>query len=666
MSSISKKSSKEVRDAHSKWLRNRTGRKAGILTEGVLPKPEIPDFWPGEPMFDGYVPRDQQDMDMELLIPAWDNGAPDGTETDTLTLEWKQATDPIWGTIKTTSIPGPITPGTYLTETLEKIYFSAAGTYNLRYRILTWNEVEDSSKTQNIIIDKTAPHYGGQEPDALTFKDPALATGGVTDDYLTTNGKVTMLVPSYDDERSGDIVELFIYGQNPDPVTGPVFSGPINTSQREADIQATRIRNLPDGQLFVDYHLIDKVGNIGNHSKPTSTELFVKPFPVPPLAAPKVPLAEDAQTLIDLEDVRNPGVQATVARYTNWLDIDIIEVDWGGFKFTQSVGAAPQDPILIPVPYDTVLKPAYGAGTKGPKSTIIKYDVLRGTRRFSSDTLTINVDLSVPGPTNPDEPDPINPNLSRVTVRGTGTKPTDNVLNVDDIGLPATASVQIYDPFAVGERMSLYWGSLPDPVDTYDPNPANDTAGKIITFDIPWTSIEKEPGKKDLPVYYALTFIAGGNSQRSPDQLVDVTGALPIQFATPGFPDAGQTSGGRPILNCNSFIGPDHHVRLVIPGNNPLLSGGESVTVTWQAYSDLPGTVVAGTPWTDTRSVTAAEARDGYELLVEPYADHIEPVGPYGSVRVTYTANVGGSPVSGNGYIWASSSSSGGACVITP
>lgn len=664
MSNIPKKSSDEVRIKHSKWLRNRSGRTNGVFEEDKLDPPEIPDFWPGEPEFAAYVPRDQQDIDMQLLIPAWENGAPDDSEFDTLTLEWKKEAETVWQTIRTTNIPGPITGGTMLPQTLEKRFFSDAATYHLRYRIKTWNTVVDSSKIQVLIIDKAAPNFGGQEPDEPIFKDTSLETDGITDEYLDTHPNVTMIIPTYDDEQPGDTVEIYIYGLEPDPITTPVFSDQINTSVREADIPGDRIRNLRDGYLYVEYHLIDKVGNIGDRSKAKNTELFVSPLPVPPLEAPKVPLAEDAETLIDLEDVRNPGVQATVALYDEWLNIDTIEINWGGFKFTYPVGNNPTDPILIPVPYDTALGPAYGAGTSGPKSTVIQYDVIRGSKRFPSDTLTINVDLSVPGP-DPVGPDPINPKLVPVTVRGGGASAADNVLNVDDIGLTATASVVIYEPHAPGERMSLYWGSLPDPVATYDPV-TGDPAGKIVTFDIPWTEIEKEPGKTDLPVFYTLTFIAGGNSQRCRDQLVDVTGALPIKFAEPQFPDRDETSGGRPILNCNSFIPPDHHVLLVIPGNNPLLVGGESVEVTWQGYSDLEGTQVAGASWKDTRVVTATEAKNGYRLLVKPYADHIEPVGSYGSVRVTYTATVGGSPVFGSAYIWASSTSSGGACVITP
>jgi hypothetical protein len=470
-------------------------------------------------------------------------------------------------------------------------------------------------------------------------------------------------VPAYDDEQPQDVVEIFIFGNDPSPDPTPVFSGALNAF-READIPGARIRALHDGNIFIDYHLIDKIGNIGNHSKPLGAELYIKPLPLVPLAAPKVPLAEDAETLIDFEDAAM-GIQLTIARYDNWQPGDNIEVNWGGVTFTEPVGVLPDNPIVLTVPWGTVLKPAYGAGTAGPKATAVSYEILRGSKRFTSDVLDINVDLSVPGPTNPD-PDPVNPALGVVTVKGGGPNAADNVLNADDVGLDATATVVIYAPFALGERMNLYWGSLPTPVAIYDPDPNNDNPGDIITFTVPWAEIAKEPGKTDLPVFYSLSFIAGGNTQRSPAQLVNVTGALPITFAPPEFPDAGETTGGLPILNCSSFIGPDHHVRVQIPGNPGILVGGESVVTEWQGYDDFAGTNPVGTPWTETRTITSEEAREGFELVVEPYDDHIEVVGPYGSVRVTYTATVAGNIASGTAHIWASSTTPGGTCFPIP
>ena len=377
-------------------------------------------------------------------------------------------------------------------------------------------------------------------------------------------------------------------------------------------------------------------------------------------------MAEDVETLIDLEDLRQ-GVHVKIKKYDNWAARDSIEVNWDGEAHLPPfpVGTSPESEIVVPMNTRFLLD-AYGPTTTGNKPTVVKYDVLRGKRRFASHEASIFVNLSAPGPVNPDRPNPVNPLLREVTVRGGGVDPVDNVLRVEDRELDATAEVAIYTPYLLGERMWLFWGSLPYPVAFYDPDPSNPPPSNIVTFLIPWEEIAKEPGSVAVKVYYKVGYIAGGNTEDSLPQSVDVTAAIPIKLGDPTFPDAGQTSGGRPILNCSSFIGPDQHVRVRFPGNNPLVVGGESVTITFQAHSNFAGTNPVGMPWTRTFNITAAEAKDGFERLVEPYADHIEPVGSYGSVRVTYVATTTGGDIPGEAHIWASSTNSGGTCPINP
>lgn len=665
MSTQSKPSSKEARAKHAKWLRSRESRQIGVgtLQQGGLKIPIIPEFWPDNPELTGYIPRKDQIKDLDVLIPWWPNGADRPQLFDNLSIQWKKEPEINWLTILSVDIPGPIDPddaphGVIIPQ--ER--FKDPGTYSLRYRVQNWNNVVDFSVEQLIIIDKIPPNYG-QEPNVLSFYDASLPIDGITAEYLEAHDdKVIVNIPPYDDGQPTDIVEVYIFGTAPDPDSSPVYSGAFPAWQ--VDVPGTRIRALPDGQLNIDYHLVDIIGNIGAHSKRLTAELFAKPLPTTPLVAPKVPLAEDAETLIDMEDVRSTsGVEVTVPRYNHWQPQDLIEVDWGGFTFNHAVGTAPENPMIIPVPWKEALQPAYGTGP-GVKPTDVSYSVLRGSKRFDSDVITINVDLSLAGPINPD-PDPVNPDLVAVTVRGTGASPADNELNADDVGLPATATVPLYDPIGADEQMKLYWGNLSEPVATYEPQ-TTENPGDTITFNIAWDDIAKEPGQTDLPVFYTLGKITGGNLQHSVSQAVDVTGALPITFGEPTFPDANETTGGTPILNCNSYIGDDHHVRVLIPGNSPLLVGGESVEVTWQGFSDFDGTTAAGDPWTDTRTITPEEAKNGYELLVTPYEDHIEPVGPYGSVRVKYEATVAGDLIVGTAHIWASSTSSAGACFPTP
>ena len=160
--------SAQVREKHRKWLANRNVRPVGVLAEGVLPEPKIPDFWPGEPEFEGLVPVSQQSVDMLIRIPAWPNGAPDSAETDSIDIEWKKSADADWTVLKSIPKPGPNDPGDPDFEyTLPKENFADHGTYNLRYRIRDWNGENNSSITQNIIIDKIKPHNNGLSPDLL-------------------------------------------------------------------------------------------------------------------------------------------------------------------------------------------------------------------------------------------------------------------------------------------------------------------------------------------------------------------------------------------------------------------------------------------------------------------------------------------------------------------
>lgn len=662
MSNQSKLSSKEMRAKHAKWLRTRKvrGKDTGNLAEDYLEEPRIPDYWQGDAEWAGYVPRSDQDKDMALVIPGWESGAPDDSQQDTLTLEWKPNSDVAWVTVDTFMIPGPPVIGKNHDVTLNKANFSTAGTYNLRYRVFLWSNNDNSSRPVNIIIDHTGPHYG-QEPPPFRFKDDAINTDGITEEYLAANrDSVTVLIPVYFDQHPTDIVEVFIDGDSSDPDRTPVFRDTIDTTLREALIPGDRIRALINNDhLFVDYRLTDIIGNIGDYSQKIVAELFLTPLPTTPLVAPRVPLAEDSEQLIDLDDVRSPGVQVLIELYDNWESKDVVEVNWGGEKFLHPVGTTPEDLIVIPVPW-TVLQLAYGVNT-GPTPTSVSYEVIRLSKRFASGSLPINVDLSLAGPVNPD-PDPVNPALVAVTVKGGSGNSADNVLADEDKGMDATAEVELYTPLGTGERMTLCWGSPDAEVATYDPNPANDTPGKTITFTIEWADIAKAPGQSSLPVFYTLGKIAGGNIQHSLPQTVDVTGALPITFAEPTFPDAAETSGGQPILNCSSYIGDDHHVRVKIPANPAFLNEGDTVTITWQAYDDFDGTNAIGLQWKKDWLLTADEAENGFEVIVEPYAAHIETVGSYGSVRVTYSATINGNPGEGKAHIWASSTRPSGPC----
>ena len=134
------------------------------------------------------------------------------------------------------------------------------------------------------------------------------------------------------------------------------------------------------------------------------------------------------------------------------------------------------------------------------------------------------------------------------------------------------------------------------------------------------------------------------------------------------------SSGTPPIasLSCKSYIsdgGGDYYVRVKIPGNSTLLKAGDTVSITWQPYTDRAATLpVTSGKWELLNKVlTRDEAANGFEIQVKPYLDHIEVVGSKGAVKVSYTGTpAGGSPIPGEATIYASSTRPGGGCIVFP
>lgn len=637
---------------------NRSRSGAGVQE---LSAPKLPVWWGGDPDFAGLVPREDQVKDMVIQIPAWPNGSPLPIFSDILTFQYRLRDDLSWRTAQELLIPGPTLPdGPDKPVTFSQENFPGHGQYLLRYRIRTYNNIEEESVEVAFIIDQQAPHYGGQSPDALTFRDDALIRAeGVTDAYLAANGdKLAVVIPAYNDEQLGDTVQVFVGATTPDPDGTPAYEGSLDSVTREVLIPGDRLRALPDGRLYITYRLLDKVGNRGQASDAAVVDLLIMPLPIEPLPAPRVPGIEDSDTQFNLDDIREGRDSVMIERYANWQNNDRIVVTWGGVEIAPNIVINPGDTIQVKIPY-SALAQAFGASTT-PVPTQVGYRVERGRRRFDSDLVTVEVDLYVPGPVNPERPDPINPNLKPVTVRGGGANAEDNKINADDIGLDATAVVELHDPIDTGSRLRLYWGNFDNLADEYEPDAAD--AGLPHTFTIAWDTIDKGPVSTDVPVFYTLDQVTGGNYEMCPPTGVDVSEAVIVELSAPDFPDADLMNDGvTPILNCRSFVGSDHHLNVAIPPNPGALEEGDEIEVIVQGYSDYLGNVPAGDEWSDTITLTASQIEEGFTLQVEPYEDHLLPIGALGLVKVTYRTS--GAPVKiGSAQIYASTTTPGGTC----
>lgn len=640
-------------------------RKAGALADLVAPT--LPDWWPGEPEFAGLVPRALQEEDMTVKIALWDGYATRPGDFDTLSFDWCLASTDRWEPFDEQKIAGGKDPSEFPIDiVLNKTIFKEEGTFLLRYRVVTDSGVDGTSSEAQFIIDKTPPN-ANLKPRALTFVDASVGTDGITDDYLQTNGGLKVMIPSYSDTQKGDRIWVYAYTLEEQPVNY-VYDEELTSNQ--VLIPKEAFNGLTDGKIDFKYQLVDKAGNDGPDSQLTETSLLIKPLPTG-LDKPVVPLASDG--LLDLEDIRSilpPASRALsvpvhIKRYDNWQPKDTVILTWGGAQsIDHTLGPVPGDAIVVEVPY-SLIAADYGTLT-GDKPTTVSYVVQRGNRTFTAPSETINVSLFVPGPVNPDRPNPINRNLPRVTVRGGGTTPVDNVLTADDIGLNATVSLKLYDPIGAGERMKLYWNSTDKSVARYIPPLGSEN--QEYEFTVAWADIAAQPSAAPLPVFYTVDLESGeGNKEMCEPTLVDVSAAVTVQLAEPEFPDARTASNGDPILNCYSYKGPDQEVTVFIPGNSPNLKGGETLSFTWQCYTEREGTPAdeSGTPQKWSKTVTPSEVADGFTFTVGPFEDYIEPVEISGAVRLTYVSDTT-PPLSGEVLIRASSWDALGYCPVNP
>lgn len=168
-----------------------------------------------------------------------------------------------------------------------------------------------------------------------------------------------MVIPAYQDEQPGDNLEVYVHEVGTSPTT-PVFTGVIDSS-RQIKVPAAAFSGLLDGLIYLSYRLVDKVGNKGAPADNATAGLFLNPLPIAPLAAPRVPkIADDSVLqLADIDPV-NVGL-VEIDPYPNALENDLLVLTWGSaaLKVTHRI-TDPFATIFLNVPYETMLKPAYG------------------------------------------------------------------------------------------------------------------------------------------------------------------------------------------------------------------------------------------------------------------------------------------------------------------
>ncbi|WP_421527190.1 hypothetical protein [Pseudomonas brenneri] len=479
----------------------------------------------------------------------------------------------------TYTIQGPYDPDAVfpLAQEMPERLLSTGGIRRLNYRVSSPFVPLTESFATFINVDKTAPNSGNPGLE-LAFADEVLIE--VTDDYLVANAGVPARVPRWSDMRTEDVAR-FYWGEFPDvDLAGTlvierahVEGAPIEFIFDEAFVRASGT-----GQRFASYSLTDRAGVVGPFSAPVT--LNVSLAKLPDLPRPLVPLAE-ADGLVDLEDVRRT-LTVSIQLIADAAPGDEIFPFWNTHALTPiTIGAVQQWPIPVSVPWPILA----AGGFDSPYPVRVRYLYRRGTASQGSPDSFYLVDLTVAGVA-PIGPDPINPGLQRVTVKGVSG---DNIVTAVDAPGPVPVEVPLFHDPVVGERLELYWGNDGAYAGEYVVQPG-DVAGKLVIIPVPWTvvSIGSNP---ELEVYYWTD--NGINRQRSPFTSVRVEFDTLIGLQRPRL----LNDSDRDFVACGTVPQPWEGVFLGIDWNAQHFEVGDTVRLYWKSYPSKNG---SGQPFDGT------------------------------------------------------------------
>ncbi len=427
-------------------------------------------------------------------------------------------------------------PGDALTLDIPAGLLASEGVYNAGYAAVNELGGQTSFSPQvPLIVDRTAP--GGSLLAAMVF--PAETQDGVlTSDELTAMGDVlTTEVPGYSGMAWGDRIRTF-WGS----VAGPehtVTASEVNEDKVMLNFTRTFLESLGDVKDPAYYTVTDRAGNVSINSLAKTFQLFLKAIPQD-YPAPQCDQAADG--VIDDADAR-ATVAVDIPQYPSPQVGDKITLYWGASPLAEvalQAGDETSDPVFtLNVPYAIIA--LAGDGDVDLRYEVRRNDLLVG----GSLPLSVNVNLTLPGPQDPDPETPENEALDLPIIRGTSDNPNneDNVIDEDDFLLEANAVIGWKDEFAISDRISLYWGSQSTPV-AYTLRSTD--VGRDLLLTIPNDVLVTEGTGEGIRVYYTVTHAGNPNTSRSGVQTVTVRSLGDL----PGGPDG---LSGPVFTNANQF-----------------------------------------------------------------------------------------------------------------
>lgn len=519
-----------------------------------------------------------------------------------------------------------------LTLKLPVAHLQSPGDYRVSYRVTASNSA--TSAALLVRLDSEAPNYGGA-PGRLVFPDP-IDTTGITEEYLQNNDdQVLATINRWPDIRLEDRVYYF---WDLDLLNGlPRIDGAdghveITDTRQDPVIVAFSsefLRTRRNGRHTVHCILEDRSGNSGSVSLATSVTVALDVLPG--LPSPEVPLAEDG--LIDLADAVT-GVTVAVPRIEGAQPGDVLQAFWNGEALAPyELEESQQWPAPVDVPWEILSKDALYE----PQLVRVYYRWQR-PESFDrqSESIFVDVDLSVAGPVHPEFPAPENPLLVPLpVVRG---EQGDNQLGDPDFELDARVELELPERMAAGDRLELFWGRHPVPVDSHQVQPG-EAPGTLVSFSVPWSIILEQGNHPALPMFYRTFNEVNYQRSQAVDVHVDISRIAVL--AWPEFPDADRWGW----IKCNSPQAPSLGVRVRVPGDPQQLQEGDRCEVIWQGCRNNNGSDFIATTFqviARPAPLSSAEAEEGFIELQGSFDPFIrDPAAINGSARVYYRVQRG-------------------------
>lgn len=466
---------------------------------------------------------------------------------------------------------------------------------------------------------KTPP--SDRTPGAPTWPADLGPTDPIDDTYL--DGKTGIIVKPYiaHNYMPNDTFHWFF---SPAPDTErdtPVHKGSLSTTNQDTEIPAAVFLAAEEGPNRLVYVNIDAPGNKARPSNFSQRDVVHTPEPDPGTVVPPiVTLADgaDGDNLIDREDMLfDPrGVEIVVKVPTPNSPADTIFVTLHNEQVgtEQRVETATELKFYAP---RALVEQIYG-NTDGIVQRTVAFEMFRGVKELATDSVDINVDISIVGA------DPL-PAPSLETTAGSDNEIKES--DYGDNGIQASLAMPATPPTEEGWVLDFIFGS-----ETFATvSLTTGQEGTTISRNLPWSVVEALGGGLTHVLRCELYVPTGSNRNKSAPQDIPVE-AFPIQMdapeilnlagparrigcATLNFPTATNPGDGTPRRNLLVRILP-----------NAFTVDGEEITLKYIAYpKNDPSTPIPDTDAETKYQISGTFPADGVVIGIGDYEEDFKP-----------------------------------------